>query len=160
MKKILFFAAMFVAVVCSTALMSCSSDDDDDVKKPVPVPEFEFYYDITVELQNDVLSLYNDVTITYEFADGEVITESVTQATNKLKHHPQKSGRVKISINGKLNTSAVDESKSYSIGVGYSVNTIGNSEEYFEKSEPTGKEVLEYVKNLKDLPCMSRTFNI
>lgn len=147
MKKILFFATMFVVVLCSTALISCSKDDPKEDDKGYP-------YSIELQLTPDVLAAYEDVTITVQIPGGPETTTKMVGRTYTASGVAPQYGVVNITFNGKLRAD-IEDDRMYTLGF-YSIIKMGTRTDINELlRDRKGSALKENNQELSTFPTMS-----
>lgn len=114
MKKILFFATMFIVALCATSLVSCGSNNDDE--KP---GTNSFVYTLQVTLTDDVAYLYSGITANITYPDGVTHQVKVTSPIITDRCESDVHGNVTIQIEGDLKADAIDDTKSYTVGISH-----------------------------------------
>lgn len=105
-----------------------------------------------------MLAIYSDITITYEFADGYKVTDKVSDGKITKSYTSKTFGPVKVQLNGTLNTSVVEELKSYPMGGSYSCDCNGHFKSSYSASTVMGRVLLAKYTNLSDVIAAHATF--
>lgn len=146
MKRIILFFSMAVAVIFSTVLTSCEKEEN-----------IQYNYVCNTILADDVLVIYKNITITYEFPNGVKMTEDVKSSTLKKQHTSILPGPVRVTIEGEINEEAVKDEVDYTVGCQQDFTCNG------ELSSTTGIDIAKgkVLKNrhphLSSLPAMVHT---
>lgn len=127
MKKILFFAVMFCVALSTSVLVSCGDDDDSGSSGKGVVFNSKIY------VSDELLNIYQNIKVTYTFADGIKVTEDVKSIPITYQRELKERGDVEVSFSGTLREEAVEDNKMYDMSVQY-VGTIGG----MAKSETFG----------------------
>lgn len=152
MKKILFFAAMFIVALCSTTLMSCGGDDVDDPD------EKNYSYIIDIELGKDVMNLYENVMITIETPDAPPVTLPLTENTYKTRGLTSKLGTISVTLSGTLR-SDVDDEKDYNIGISEYITLGSETDSNTHLATIMGVYLKEKHQQLSSVPGMKYSHN-
>lgn len=159
MKKILFFAAMFVVALCSTALISCGNDSRVDDPKEEEKPH-NYGFNLNAKLADDILKVYKDVTVTIEIPGEEPQTIAVTKSEISATGKGQKGGTVKVTFNGTLRTDIVEDATDYNTSVTIYVSYGGNSTTKELTSSSFGSQLKEHYTQLSNILGMKFTYQV
>lgn len=114
MKKLLSLVAMFMMAL---TFNSCGSDNDSDGGL--------YIYGAHVEVNEQMLKLYDDLTLTYSCPGGDKVIK-VDQTTVQSTINSDKKGTIKAELTGHLNASKCDDNTDYTLKFGLGAIAVEN----------------------------------
>lgn len=150
MKKILFFATMFVVALCSAALVSCGDDDEEETKG--------YPYSVEFELTADVMKAYDNIMVTVQTPDGPAASSKLSGTKYTTSGVTSKRGTIKVTVSGNVRAD-IDNDASFNIGIDEKVRVPGHLDLNTFTKIYKGAALKADYSQLADYPSMTHSLD-